>query len=333
MASILSPPPASSTVPPTTLPGPPPALPGPPPALPGPPPAIIHSDSTTTVPSTPEVLAPLTQEDAPLSKGETKHPTTTAATTTTSATNILNANNALLIQLKKLINNDINAHNDKVLYPNYKRRWNFDTAPLDDFNKTKDDLLLQYLNWSTSKVKTKDSRNAATQSQKSELNNKIVQLAFQRLLKYVTFSERNRNVLMKPKLTLSSIRLCYSRLGICSMKQLDRLNRRVLTVDISSSKRYDSLNKQPSNTTNVRQTDLSNNRSSSSTSLKRLRDEDYLRLFYYICHSCLFDNSSIMNGIIIIINLNFIGPFEYRMSIFVSFSPSLYYMKTFTKIF
>jgi hypothetical protein len=96
------------------------------------------------------------------------------------------------------------------------------------------------------------------------------------------------------------------------MKTLDVQQRRVLMVDLSAHKRYDAFH------TNHRSTMGRSSETSRFTNQGEgkegalPKDEDYLRLFYYLCHSCLFDHHAVENGVVVVVDLNYIGPVDYR---------------------
>ena len=248
----LPPPPAGN------LPGPPP-LP-PPPSLPEPP---------TTTP--PQSMLPIPQTNS------TSADTTTTKTTTKPETE-RRQDSPRLAALKKRIARDITLHSDPLRYPTYARRWNFDTAPLKALNKNSNHLLTQYLRWASNKV--------VGVGQVYE--EKIITKAFQRLSNYCTFSERHRGVLMRPPLTHGSVRSCYGRLGVSSMKRLDNQGRRVVCIDLSCYKRYDELHPSTSSKKN----------GDGDAAATKLVETDYLRLLYFVCHTCLFDNIAIDRGVV-----------------------------------
>ena len=152
-------------------------------------------------------------------------------------------------------------------------------------------------------------------------NATTVQLAFQRLSNYVLFSEKHRNILMHPHtLTATDVRACYSRLGMQAMQQLDSLQRRVLTLDLSTHSSSSSSgsggggsskSKRDSSGQTLRSKTM-NNSNSSKSSKTEIVDHDYICLMYYLCHSCLFDDYAVTNGVVVVINLNYIGPIDFK---------------------
>ena len=98
--------------------------------------------------------------------------------------------------------------------------------------------------------------------------------------------------------------------GNMYIKRLDEQGRRVLCIDLSCYKRYDELHKATSS--KKKKNGGGRDAATTTTTTTKLVETDYLRLLYFVCHACLFDNNAIDRGVVVIVSLNHIGPLEFR---------------------
>lgn len=184
-----------------------------------------------------------------------------------------------LATLKKLVELTVETINEKQAKKKKKdkkdpaEKWKFEAVPLEQFDKTMDDVYTSFLLWGL-----KDAEDAAEKDSGSDKKMYNVSKSYRRLESYADWMYDARKDLLEPKLLPSTIVNAHKQWAMKS--SYDKDDRFLWWFDLSWM---------------------------NLEALKKVPPEESVRYFVWYCHYVMFDEKARKNGIVIVENLDKLG--------------------------